>query len=732
MLEAHLQGFQVTIFARLRKAALAFALASFALGPFMPAAAQSMPSATMPAHEKALIVESLRLPADATATVIRLEAPDPAAVDNLKRANGKSKTKRLQIGLNRALPAMASTQSRALEWMPVEGGWGARWSVTSAQAKALRIGLAAAKTAPGLEIRFAGVGRPDTIYGPFTEADLAMSAGATYWSPVLEGETATVELFVRGNDMPGDISIALSQVSHLLASPADPKAETLLKTGIGSAGFCEIDFICRAASDAALANTGKAVARMTFVDSSLGGTFLCTGTLLNSAGGQFTPYFYTADHCIDDQATATTLTTDWFFDSTACGADSPNPNTVQLAGGATLLFVDSTFDISFMRLNRSPPPGAVFAAWDAAQIPAGTPFTAIHHPAGDLKKVSLATMGGYTVPDGRTVTFIQSNWNSISTGVTEQGSSGSGIFTKASGDYFFRGGLLGGPSSCTAPAGSLFDWYSRFDVAYQSIAQYLNAAASNNFTALWWNPNESGWGVNVTHQGNIVFATLFTYDNNGPMWLVMSRGDRQGSGDAFSGPLYRTTGSPFNQAFTGASVTQVGSMTFSFSGASTGVLSYTVNGVSVTKNITKQLFGPTGAANCQPTTGSRASASNFTDLWWNAPAGSESGWGINLTQQSDVMFATLFAYGSGGQGLWLVMSDGRRQADGSFSGTLYQTSGPVFNAQPWPGVSVTPVGTMQLRFSNGENGTLNYTVNGVGVSKAITRQVFSTPVPFCS
>ncbi|HET9650584.1 MAG TPA: serine protease, partial [Usitatibacter sp.] len=473
----------MNIFTRLRQAALALALASLALGSHLNAVAQSLGPATMPAHPKALVVESLRLPADAAATVIRLDAPDAAAVDNVKRANGKSQLKRLQIGMSRELPAMASAHSRALQWLAADNGWAARWSVTSAQAKALRIGLRSAHTAPGLEIRFTGAGRPDTVYGPFTEGDLATSAGGTYWSPVLEGDTATVELFVPGEQSPRDISIAVDRVSHLLASPADPKAESILK--IGESDFCEVNLICRSANDSALAFTGKAVARMTFSDST-GGSFLCTGTLLNSAGGQFIPYFYTANHCIGDQSTANTITTQWFFDSTTCGTNTLNPNNTQVPGGATLLFVDSSFDISFMRLNRSPPSGATFAGWDAAQLAVGTPFTAVHHPKGDLKKVSLGTMGGYTVPDGRTVQFIQSNWNSISTGVTEGGSSGSGIFTAGGSGYAFRGGLLGGPSSCSATPSERFDWYSRFDVAYQSIAQYLSATAATNYTALWW------------------------------------------------------------------------------------------------------------------------------------------------------------------------------------------------------------------------------------------------------
>ena len=40
----------------------------------------------------------------------------------------------------------------------------------------------------------------------------------------------------------------------------------------------------------------------------------------------------------------------------------------------------------------------------------------------------------------------------------------------------------------------------------------LNLARATNYQDLWWNPAESGWGVNFTHQGDIIFATWFTYD----------------------------------------------------------------------------------------------------------------------------------------------------------------------------------------------------------------------------
>jgi hypothetical protein len=254
-------------------------------------------------------------------------------------------------------------------------------------------------------------------------------------------------------------------------------------------------------------------------------------------------------------------------------------------------------------------------------------------------------------------------------------------------------------------------------------------------TALWWNPAESGWGLNLNHQGNILFGTLFTYDaGRAPLWLVMSNGAMQSDGVTFTGDLYRTNGPAFNaNPFTpigAGNIARVGTMSVSFQDVNSGTLRYTVNGVEVAKAIQRQVYG-TRAAACFPTTANRATATNYQDLWWN-PA--ESGWGINLTHQDNILFATLFTYDASGRDLWLVMSSGNRQADGSYSGVLYRTSGPPFNANPFnPGaVGVSTVGTMSLRFADGNTGTLSYTYNGAPVTKSITRQLFSSPVPLCN
>ncbi len=255
-------------------------------------------------------------------------------------------------------------------------------------------------------------------------------------------------------------------------------------------------------------------------------------------------------------------------------------------------------------------------------------------------------------------------------------------------------------------------------------------------TALWWNPAESGWGVNFDQQGGILFGTLFDYDaTHQPMWLVMSDGALQSNGVSFTGNLYRTTGPPFNAnpftPITAANLTQVGTMGVSFQDANSGTLQYTVNGTTITKGIQRQVFGSRAAA-CFPTTASRTSSTNYQDLWFNP---NESGWGINITHQDDTLFATLFTYDAAGNGLWLVMSAGTKQPDGSYSGTLYRTTGPSFDANPFTPIgaaNVAAVGTMRLAFSDGNTGTLTYTYNGATVTKSITRQVFSSPVSACN
>jgi hypothetical protein len=241
--------------------------------------------------------------------------------------------------------------------------------------------------------------------------------------------------------------------------------------------------------------------------------------------------------------------------------------------------------------------------------------------------------------------------------------------------------------------------------------------------------------VNITHQGTTIFATWFTYDLDGsPMWLVASNAERESLPNVFSGPLYRTTGPvfsavPFNPA--AVVVTAVGTVSFRFSSTTTGSFTYTVNGVTQTKTITRQEYGtpvPTCIAG-----GTAGTAANYQDLWWKSPAGSESGWGANITHQGDTLFVTWFTYAADGKGMWLVMSNGNKTAEGVYSGPLYRTRGPAFNSTPWnsSAIQVTQAGTGTFTFTDANTGSFTYTVDGTTQTKPIMRQAFAGPVSVC-
>ena len=149
----------------------------------------------------------------------------------------------------------------------------------------------------------------------------------------------------------------------------------------------------------------------------------------------------------------------------------------------------------------------------------------------------------------------------------------------------------------------------------------------------------------------------------------------------------------------GATTFPVGSGLLTFSDENNGTFAYTVNGISQTKNITRQILGAAAPPVCIfNSVVSAAAATNYQDIWWAAPAQSEDGWGINLTHQGSTIFGTWFTYDSDRAPMWLVVT-ALQTSSTIYAGDLYRTTGPPFNAVPFPpigspdGPTVTKVGT---------------------------------------
>ena len=267
-----------------------------------------------------------------------------------------------------------------------------------------------------------------------------------------------------------------------------------------------------------------------------------------------------------------------------------------------------------------------------------------------------------------------------------------------------------------------------------ALAPYLPVA----YQGLWWKSpagSESGWGLNIAHQGDVIFATWFTYDVTGRAWWLSMTAPLVSGGNRFAGTLYATRGPPFNAVpFDPALVvpSAVGTGTLTFTNTDNGTFAYTVNGVSQSKPVTRQVFGP--LPTCRfGLQADLAAATNYQDLWWNAPPASESGWGLNVAHQGNTLFVTWFTYDLDGSPLWLSAT-AQKTGTATYTGTLYRTTGPAFDAAPWNpgGVTVTPVGTATLTFADGNHATFAYTVNAVSQVKSITRQIFRTPGTVCA
>jgi hypothetical protein len=85
--------------------------------------------------------------------------------------------------------------------------------------------------------------------------------------------------------------------------------------------------------------------------------------------------------------------------------------------------------------------------------------------------------------------------------------------------------------------------------------------------------------------------------------------------------------------------------------------------------------------------------------------------------------------------MWLVMSNLSKTSTGVYSGIIQRTTGPnpFDNSVAFDPSKVvqTTVGNATFTFTDANNGTFNYTVNGVTQSKPITRLSFSSPATLC-
>lgn len=231
----------------------------------------------------------------------------------------------------------------------------------------------------------------------------------------------------------------------------------VLTKGFGDAGYCHINVRC----DEGKGWEKPINATCAIID---GGKELCTGTLINNARQDGTPYLLTANHCFS-LAPNTGTWVFWFnWESPTCENVTKSPPKNTLSGAQSIAYNSNT-DFFLLKLNTAPPLSynPVYSGWSRLTTPPDS-AACIHHPQLDVKKISPTNSISISsfYQDENNMNAWKAEWSSA---CTETGSSGSALFDQ---QRRIIGQLWGGASYCGAPAEEMYDYYGRLDLSWNS------------------------------------------------------------------------------------------------------------------------------------------------------------------------------------------------------------------------------------------------------------------------
>lgn len=425
------------------------------------------PAADLPANLRLTPSQQWRLH-NAAVPVFRLGPIDTNAVlaEDAERLEMNPRGPfRVSIGRDVALALVNG------EWFDVPGG---RLWMTDLQADG----------AFGVRIHFFGVNLPAgaslSVHSPdypqqpanfFDEPQGPLAAGE-FWTPTVAGPRARIEYFVPADQLnraAHEIPFVVDQIQHVYRDIFELQPDP---DGGIAGGTCFNVPACFPD----WTNLRLAVGRIDFIEGGSG--FQCSGSLLATTTNDQTPYFLTANHCIDSNAVANTAVVQWRFEKPLCG--SPTPTMGPVSNICSLVTTFFSSDTTLLMVEGAVPnltgPGVYWAGWTNAQPPSETAAACLHHPGGSWMRLSFANKLDTPNCFGSGLNFILSDWTS---GVTQPGSSGSGFFRVDTQQLF--GTLTCGFSSCETPTND--DSFGRFDRAFSAgaFSNFLNAGSDDNF-----------------------------------------------------------------------------------------------------------------------------------------------------------------------------------------------------------------------------------------------------------
>jgi hypothetical protein len=369
--------------------------------------------------------------------------------------------------------------------LPDQSGRIWRLNITSPDAHALIVYYDQFYLPPGAKLFLYDESRKQ-ILGAYTENNNPESGN--FANEMIEGENLTLEYFEPTGTI-GNAIISIEEIGYVYRGETTVNPDLPLYK---SSGSCEVNINCTEGAN--WQDEKKGVCKLlTKIGTS---TYMCSGSLVNNTSGVCTPYVLTADHCsYDDVAGYATVANmnQWVFyfhyEATSCSGTSASGTKTKigcsLKAHDTYGSIGSGSDFYLVQLNNAIPSsdGLYYNGWSRSAT-ASTSGVSIHHPAGDIMKISTYTSTLISVYVGAPGSHWQVTWAATTNGhgVTEGGSSGSPLFNSTG---LLIGTLTGGTSYCTALTDP--DYYGKFSYHWAS-----NGSTSATQLKPWLDPGNTG------------------------------------------------------------------------------------------------------------------------------------------------------------------------------------------------------------------------------------------------
>jgi len=288
------------------------------------------------------------------------------------------------------------------------------------------------------------------VVGPIKKSSFR---NGVFQSDYVNGDRISIHVFVPNSESNDDFSIYIPSYYHGVIALLDQQFDS----NFGKSLPCNVNVACEQ-------GVGWECQISSVCDIIIGGG-TGTGALINNDCCDLTPFILTANH---NFTSSEINPIDWNFrfhyESPACDpTEEPNPSQWVTYFGASISARWEDTDFLLVELDDplNQQSNHSFSGWDRRDV---TPawVTMIHHPRGDVKKISFAndpiintatvssSSGNIVLPPGNALGVVFNEPNQGSFGVLERGSSGCGWYN----DQGRVVGILSlgeSPPSCESP-----------------------------------------------------------------------------------------------------------------------------------------------------------------------------------------------------------------------------------------------------------------------------------------